>query len=45
MTLNELPGAELVLPGLLDLQRGEMNTVQGYSILIERLLVYGCVLA
>jgi hypothetical protein len=27
MSLNELPGAELILPGLEDLHRGEVNTV------------------
>jgi hypothetical protein len=27
MNLNELPGAELILPGLNDLHRGETNTV------------------
>lgn len=27
MSLNELPGAELILPGLHDLHHGKMNTV------------------
>ncbi len=34
MTLNELPGAESILPGLLDLQRGDMNTVSALLVTI-----------
>jgi hypothetical protein len=34
MSLNELPGAELILPGLDDLHRGEMNTVGALLVAI-----------
>lgn len=27
MNLNELPGSEIILPGLSDLHRGESNTI------------------
>ena len=34
MNLNELPGAELILPGLDDLRKGEMNTVGALLVAI-----------
>ncbi len=34
MSLDELPGAELVLPGLDDLHRGEVNTVGALLVAI-----------
>jgi hypothetical protein len=34
MSLNELPGAELILPGLEDLHRGEVNTVGSLLVAI-----------
>lgn len=34
MSLNELPGAELILPGLDDLHRGEANTVGALLVAI-----------
>jgi hypothetical protein len=34
MSLNELPGAELILPGLDDLHRGETNTVGSLLVAI-----------
>lgn len=34
MSLNELPGAELILPGLNDLRKGETNTVASLLVAI-----------
>lgn len=34
MTLNDLPGAELILPGIADLARGESHTVGALLIAI-----------
>jgi hypothetical protein len=34
MSLNELPGAELILPGLDDLNHGKMNTVGSLLVAI-----------
>ncbi len=34
MNLNELPGAELILPGLRDLHRGESNTIGALLVAI-----------
>jgi hypothetical protein len=34
MELNELPGAELILPGLADLQQGKNNTIGSLLISI-----------
>jgi hypothetical protein len=34
MNLNELPGAELILPGLDDLQKGDTNTVGALLVTI-----------
>jgi hypothetical protein len=34
MSLNELPGAELILPGLEDLRKGETNTVGALLVTI-----------
>jgi hypothetical protein len=34
MELNELPGAELILPGLEDLHQGKNNTIDSLLILI-----------
>jgi hypothetical protein len=34
MNLDELPGAELILPGLDDLQKGETNTVGALLVTI-----------
>ncbi|WP_353930574.1 hypothetical protein WJM97_20260 [Okeanomitos corallinicola TIOX110] len=34
MNLNELPGAEIILPGLSDLQNGESNTIGALLIAI-----------
>jgi hypothetical protein len=34
MELNELPGAELILPGLIDLQQGRNNTIGSLLISI-----------
>ncbi len=34
MNLNELPGAELILPGLEDLHKGQMNTVGALLVTI-----------
>jgi hypothetical protein len=34
MSLNELPGAELILPGLMDLHNGKTNTVGSLLVAI-----------
>ena len=34
MMLNELPGAELILPGLEDIHRGKTNTIESLLIAI-----------
>jgi hypothetical protein len=34
MSLNELPGAELILPGLDDIHKGETNTVASLLVTI-----------
>ena len=43
MKLNELPGAELILPGLEDIHNGKMNTVGALLIAIAatRLITAG----
>ncbi len=34
MSLNELPGAEIILPGLKDLHNGECNTIGALLVAI-----------